>query len=315
MKRIWIFPGQGAQSARMGQKFLAWPEFAAVLDRIASATGQPLPAMLTSWSEAELLRTDRAQLAIFAMSAGLAACLRAAGHSPDLVAGHSLGHFSALVAAGALTLEDAARLVAARGQAMREGGERVAGSMGVVLGLPGAKVAALLAASGLPVWVANRNLADQTVVSGRADALPEARRIVQEAGGRWGVLAVSGAFHSPLLAPEAERFAADIAAVPMADPRLPVLANGSGQALCSARDIRADLRGHMTGQVVWTAVMDRIASQAGAQIVEVGPGKILTGLMLRHAPHVRPMPTCLPPLLERVLASAPAADLTEEKAA
>lgn len=298
----------------MGQKFMARAEFAAAIDRIATVTGRPLQEMISGWSDGELLPTDQAQIAIFAVSTGIAACLRAVGAAPELVAGHSLGHFSALQASGALSLEDAAQLVDARGRFMRGGGDRVEGGMGVVQGLAAPEVAGILAESALPVWPANLNLADQTVVSGRRDALPEARERIVAAGGRWVALNVSGAFHSPLLAEEAQAFAQLIQAVTILEPKVPVLANGTGVPLLTADAIRIDLVGHMTGQVVWTSVMDRLSAQPDPRIVEVGPGKVLTGLLLRHAPGLRPMPTSLPPLLDRVCLAL-TADISEELAA
>lgn len=301
MSMVWMFPGQGAQSARMGLRFMERRAFANVIAQCEAVTGRPIAELVQSCAEGDLMRTDRAQLAIFAMSMGILACLQESGQSPDLVAGHSLGHFSALVAADVLTLDDAALLVDARGRFMRHGGQRSAGGMAVVQGLPSADVAQVLTQTGLMVWPANLNLADQTVVSGTITALPAAREAILAAGGRWVPLNVSGAFHSPLLQPEAKAFARHIADVVMTTPQMPVISNADGRLMQDVATIRADLTGHMTGQVHWTAVMDQIAAHHPQTVVEVGPAKVLTGLMLRHAPQLRPLSTGLPPLLDRAV--------------
>ena len=303
MSMVWMFPGQGAQSARMGLRFMERAAFAKVIAQCETASGRPVADLVQACAEGDLMRTDRAQLAIFAMSMGILACLQEADRAPDLIAGHSLGHFSALVAAGVLSLDDAIVLVDARGRYMRHGGQRRAGGMAVVQGLPGSDVTMVLSHTKLMVWPANLNLDDQTVVSGSTTDLPAAREAILAAGGRWVPLNVSGAFHSPLLQPEADAFASHIADVALSDPRVPVISNASGSLLLDATSIRADLMGHMTGQVRWTAVMDRIASTAPKTLIEVGPAKVLTGLMLRHAPQLRPLSTGLPRLLDRAVAA------------
>ncbi len=303
MSMVWMFPGQGAQSARMGLRFMERSAFAKAIAQCETASGRPVADLVLACAEGDLMRTDRAQLAIFAMSMGILACLQEADQTPDLVAGHSLGHFSALVAAGVLSLDDAVVLVDARGRYMRHGGQRRAGGMAAVQGLPGSDVAVVLSQTKLMVWPANFNLVDQTVVSGSTTDLPAAREAILAAGGRWVPLNVSGAFHSPLLQPEADAFANHIATVALANPRMPVISNASGDLLQDATAIRADLMGHMIGQVRWTAVMDRIASYAPQILIEVGPAKVLTGLMLRHAPQLRPLSTGLPPLLDRAVAA------------
>lgn len=301
MKTAWIFPGQGAQTARMGQKFLGRAVFETVLDTIDEVSGRPVRDFVLEMGEPELRRTDRAQLAIFAMSMGIAACLREEGLSPYIAAGHSLGHFSALTAVGALGLEEATLLVATRGQLMLYSGERRQGGMSVVQGLDAHAVETALRSAGVQVWLANLNLAEQIVVSGAAEDMDRTRLAIAEAGGKWIALNVSGAFHSPLLDNEARFFADKIADLDLRDPDCPVISNATGDLLDSAESIRADLVGHMTGQVCWCAVMDHIAALRPDQVIEIGPGKVLTGLFLRHAPEYRPLSTGLPTLLERAI--------------
>lgn len=313
MKTVWMFPGQGSQSARMGARFSALAPFAEMIARIEAATNQPVRALIETCPADELMRTDRAQLAIFTMSMGIWANLVAAGHQPSLVAGHSLGHISALVASDVMTVEDGAKLVAARGRLMRSGGTRVEGGMGVVQGLQGDRIAHLLAQEKLRVWVANRNLADQTVISGAVADLPAARELLMKAGGRWVALNVSGAFHSPLLSPEAEELAEQIVQISLNAPRVPVLSNKNGACLTTARQIKDDLRAHMTGQVDWVSTMASIVTHAPDVVVEVGPGKVLTGLMMRHNRAMRPLPTSLPLLLERALATLAGDDAPQQQ--
>lgn len=297
----WIFPGQGSQSARMGQKFMDRAAFVRVIDDIDAVTGCDVRGFITQLAEPELKRTDRAQLAIFAMSMGIDACLREAGLMPDFVAGHSLGHISALTSAGALTVQDAALLVASRGFLMRHAGERTTGGMAVVQGLCAEDVADVLAATGLSVWPANLNLPAQTVVSGCARDLDGARAALTAAGAKWMPLNVSGAFHSPLLKAEAAIFADQIAAANFAVPQCPIISNLDGRFLTTAAQIADDLAAHMTAQVRWTAVMDQISAQSPEAMIEVGPGKVLTGLMMRYAPDHKPDSTGVPALMDRAI--------------
>ena len=299
----WIFPGQGAQSARMGAKFIGRTSFEAMIDRIEDMSAQPVRDFITSLAEPELRRTDRAQLAIFAMSLSIAACLREEGLRPALVAGHSLGHFSAMVVAGALCLEDAIFLVVQRGRLMRSAGEGEPGGMAVVQGLDAGTVARILAKAQLRVWPANLNLPEQIVVSGAVRDLGAARKDIVAAGGKWASLNVSGAFHSPLLAREAEAFARQIGKIRFHDPVCPILSNRNGAALNRACDIQSELAGHMTSQVHWTAVMQEIVDRSPDVLIEVGPGKILTGLMLQFKPALKPGRTGNPLLMDRVIAA------------
>ncbi len=297
----WIFPGQGAQSARMAAKFIGRGTFETVLDTIEDISGKPVRAFTTKMADQELKRTDRAQLAIFAMSSAIAACLREEGLSPAFVAGHSLGHVSALAASGALSLEDATQLVVERGQLMLFSGERVAGGMGVVQGLAADVVATTLKDAGLKVWPANLNLPDQIVVSGAVDDLEPARAALTEKGGKWVGLNVSGAFHSPLLANEARAFAERIKDTTFSTPACPVLSNKDGATMTNPQEVMDDLLTHMTGQVNWTAVMAQIAVQSPTSLIEVGPGKVLTGLMLRFNAALKPASTGVPALMDRAI--------------
>jgi len=297
----WIFPGQGSQTAGMGKKYAGRAAFDNVIDICEDVTGKPVRQYLEEMPAQDLVQTDRAQLAIFSMSMGIAYCLKEEGFAPDFVAGHSLGHFTALAMSGVLSLEQAAKLVSVRGQLMLAAGRRKAGGMGVIQRLDAETVAQLFNNSGLKVWLANLNLQDQIVVSGAADNMDSARQLVTAAGGRWTSLNVSGAFHSPLLNDEAAIFSSEIQKMEFKAPECPVISNRNAYRLITAKHIQNDLLAHMTSQVCWTSVMNQIANQAPAVLVEVGPGKVLTGLMLRHKPELKPQSTGVPALLSRTV--------------
>ena len=299
-----VFPGQGAQYAGMGGALMELPSVAAAVEECAAATGLPIMDYLSSTPDAELRETERAQPAIFALSLGLARVLLAAGVRPDLLAGHSVGHFAALAVSGALRPGDAARLVAERGRLMAAAGRRRPGGMGVVRGLDSRTVAEVLEGSGLPLWPANVNLSDQVAVAGARDALDEARRLLTGAGGQWIRLDVSGAFHSPLLDEEAAEFATLVDTFDVGEPSAPVLRNRDGAALTRPESIREDLKRHMTGPVRWVVVMETLIDTGVELVLETGPGRVLTGLMKRHARGFPVLNTGTPRSLRRAVEAA-----------
>ena len=299
-----VFPGQGSQRAGMGRGLTDLPAVAAAVEECSAHTGLPIMEYLLDTPDAALRETERAQPAIFALSLGLARALLDEGVRPVLFAGHSVGHFAALAASGALRPGDAARLVARRGRLMAAAGRRRPGAMGVVHGLDSRTVAEALHESGLPLWPANVNLADQIAVAGARDALEAGRRLLTDLGGRWVALDVSGAFHSPLLEAEAADFAAVVETLEIGEPSAPVLRNRDGAALAGPRSIREDLQGHMTGPVRWVAVMDALLGDGVGLVIETGPGKVLTGLMMRHARRLPAVSTGAPRLYRRALRAA-----------
>ena len=299
----WMFPGQGAQTARMATKFIGRGTFETMLDTIEDISDKSVRDFATKMADLDLKRTDRAQLAIFATSSAIAVCLREEELSPSLVAGHSLGHFSGLADSGALSIEDATQLVIERGQLMLFSGERVAGGMGIVQGLRADAVAETLKEARLKIWPANLNLPEQIVVSGAIDDLEPARAALTAKGGKWVPLNVSGAFHSPLLANEARVFAVHIKETAFSTPTCPVLSNKDGSVMRSVQEIQEDLVTPMTDQVNWIAVMSQIAAQSPASLIEVGPGKVLTGLTLRFKAALKLASTGVPALMDRVIAA------------
>ena len=301
-----IFPGQGTQSAGMGRGLVDLPPVIETIEQCARDMDLPLRDFVLNTADAALRATDRAQPAIFSLSFGLARAVLDAGVRPSLFAGHSIGHFAALAASGALRPGDAARLVAARGRIMAAGGNRRPGGMGVVLGLDSRTVGEALETSGLPLWPAVVNLPRQITVSGDRRALDEGRRLFAALGGRWRTLNVSGAFHSPLLGDEAAEFAALVQTLDIATPSTPVLRNRDGARLSRPQCIREDLKRHMTGPVHWVAVMEALLHDGTEFVIETGPGKVLTGLLKRHVHGLPVMGTETPGALRRAIESAAA---------
>ncbi|MCW8166676.1 ACP S-malonyltransferase [Verminephrobacter aporrectodeae subsp. tuberculatae] len=286
MRITFLFPGQGSQCAGMGRALIEQQSVArAVIEAAADACGLPLLDYCLKTSDAALRATERAQPALFALGLAIATALREQGvPAPAVYGGHSLGHFTALAASGALSPHDTARLVAARSQLMAKAGARCAGGMTVALDTPNDALDAALLESGLRIWRANDNLPGQTVLSGAAEDLPTAEALIAACGGRFKRLNVSGAFHSPLLDEEAAQFAELVNALPFATPHAAVVRNRDGELMYDAATLRADLRSHMTAPVRWVAVMDNLRRQGLVGGIECGPGKVLKGLMLQYVP-------------------------------
>lgn len=290
----YLFPGQGSQAVGMGlalaQRYARAQETFAEADAIL---GFPL-AQLCFEGPADLLTATRnAQPAILTASIAALRVLRA--ERPDLpgaicMAGHSLGEYSALVAAGSLAFADGVRLTRARGELMAAAGEQHPGSMAAVLRLDDAQVADICAraasASGDVVQVANYNSPGQVVISGGPAGVEAATALAKAAGGRVMPLAVSIAAHSALMAPAVEAFAQRVAATPFAPPQTPVIGNVQALPLVSVEEIRSELVAQLTASVRWTATITAMIEAGVTRFVEIGPGAVLTGLVKRIAPGV-----------------------------
>jgi [acyl-carrier-protein] S-malonyltransferase len=290
-----LCPGQGAQRVGMAKDLAeAFPAARAALEAADAALGFALSALMWNGPEDLLTRTDNAQPAILAHSwavwavAGPALAGRVAA-----AAGHSLGEYSAYVAAGALSGAEAARLVRRRGELMRDAGAVRPGTMAAVMGLGADQVAALCReASGQDgvVVAANLNAPDQVVVSGDPAAVQRAGELLRAAGAKRVIpLKVSGAFHSPLMEPAAQEFAEALNAVPLARPAFPVVANASAEPVRESDLARRLLDAQLTSPVRWVDSVRKLAALAGedATFVEIGPGNVLTGLVRRVLPGAR----------------------------
>lgn len=291
-RAVWLYPGQGAQRVGMGrdlaERFSAARE---VFQAVDDALDAQLTRIMWEGPESELTRTDHAQPAILAHSAAILAVLRRHGVGlPVAAAGHSLGEYSALVAAGALPAAQAALLVRRRGELMLAAGQARPGTMAAVLGLPAAEVeAACREASldGAVVVPANLNAPDQTVVSGDPAAVERAGASCKARGAKRVIpLKVSGAFHSPLMAPAQQPLAAALATAPFRDPAVPVLANATARAVTTAEEARAALVEQLTAPVHWVACVEAAATEMGGagRWIEMGPGTVLAGLTKRIIP-------------------------------
>lgn len=279
MTTAWLFPGQGAQRPGMLDPWLADHRAAAVLAEAAEATGLDLLAL--SRDPEALSSTAVVQPVLLAAELAGTAIMDG---TPAVTAGHSLGEYAALVAAGALTVAGACQLVAVRGQAMDAASRATAGTMTAVMGLPIDDVAVIADKAG--AVVANENSVTQVVLAGAVDAVERAEELVRAAGGRPTRLRVAGAFHSPLMAEAVPALAKAIAAAELAEPRCPVIANVTGRATSDPDEIRALLARHVVETVRWAATMDELAHLGVTRLVEIGPGAVLTGLAKRALPDI-----------------------------
>ncbi|HEV8516706.1 MAG TPA: ACP S-malonyltransferase [Candidatus Limnocylindrales bacterium] len=294
MSVAFVFPGQGSQYVGMGRELAAtWPVAADVFAEADEALGEPISRLAWEGEPAELDRTINAQPALLATSIAYLRALESAWEEsgatpwrPRAYAGHSMGQYSALVAAGALSLADAIRLVRERGRLMQASAED--GAMAAVIGLDEKRLADLRAAGegAGPFAIANRNAPGQVVVSGTRAAVEMATGAARELGAKRVIpLPVSVAAHSPLMSRAAEGMREALATVEFRDPTAPLLANADARPLTSGEACRAELIEHLTRGVDWVAAIERLADQGVATFVEVGPGKVLSGLIRRIAPN------------------------------
>jgi [acyl-carrier-protein] S-malonyltransferase len=290
-----VFPGQGSQSVGMGRALAAAsPAAAAIFADADAALGEPI-SRLAFEGPAELLdRTENAQPALLATSIAYLAALRerrrAAGtelEAPAFAAGHSMGQYSALVAAEVISLADGVRLVRERGRLMQASGAGRDGAMAAILGLDDGRIPELVAAGSRHgiFGVANRNAPGQVVVSGERAAIEASVDAAKALGARKVViLPVSVAAHSPLMAEAAEGMRRALADVEFRTPVVPLLANADARTIASAEDARAELVDHLTAGVDWVAAVERMTAAGVTTFFEVGPGRVLTGLIKRIAP-------------------------------
>ncbi len=297
---IWLCPGQGAQKVGMGKDLAErFPAARETLQAIDDALGvsPPLSRLMFEGPEDELTATHNAQPAVLAHSAAVFAALGGAVQGAVAAAGHSLGEYSAYVTAGALGAADAATLVRRRGELMRKAGEERPGMMAAVLGLATAQVQAACeeaSRQGSVAVAANINAPDQTVISGDPDGVARAGEACTARGAKRVVpLKVSGAFHSPLMAPAANHLQLALERAPFRNPAFPVIANATAEAVKDADRARRLLGDQLTAPVRWVECMQHAARLAGdggggagteARFVEIGPGTVLAGLLKRIVP-------------------------------
>jgi len=270
--KAYVFPGQGAQFSGMGK------ELRSLFAKANDILGFDIQSIMFEGSDEALKQTNVTQPAIFLHSTILAACL-GEHFAPAMVAGHSLGEFSALVANQTLSFEDGLRLVAKRADAMQKACEAAPSTMAAILGLEDDVVERICAQIDGVVVPANYNCPGQLVISGSLAAIDEACAQLSAAGAKRAlVLQVGGAFHSPLMEPAREELAAAIEATHFAQPICPVYQNVNAQAVTDPAQIKANLVTQLTGAVRWTQIMQNMLADGCSEVIEVGPGKVLQGL-------------------------------------
>jgi [acyl-carrier-protein] S-malonyltransferase len=294
MTSAFIFPGQGSQSVGMGKALAAdFPQAAAVFAEVDAALGEKLSSLMFEGPEADLTLTANAQPALMAVSMAVLRVLEAeAGldlsRDAAFVAGHSLGEYSALAAAGSISLADTARLLRLRGQAMQKAVPVGEGAMAAILGLEFEPVAAVAAQAaqetGSVCQAANDNGGGQVVISGAKAAVERAMELAKAAGAKRTVpLPVSAPFHCALMQPAAEAMAAALAGVEIRAPKAPLVANVTAGPITDPAEIRARLVEQVTGTVRWRECMSYMAGQGVTTFYELGAGKVLSGLVKRIA--------------------------------
>ena len=297
MQTAFVFPGQGSQSVGMGKALAeAYAPARRVFEEVDSALGQNLSALIFEGPEADLTLTANAQPALMAVRLAVTRVLEAeAGldiaRDARFVAGHSLGEYSALAAAGALTIEQAARLLRVRGQAMQRAVPVGDGAMAAIIGLDFAQVSAIATQAASDLYLhsaicqaANDNGGGQVVISGTRAAVERAMELAKAKGAKRALpLPVSAPFHCALMQPAAEAMAAALAGVEIKRPKAPLVANVSAIALEEPADISASLVAQVTGAVRWRESVLYMADRGVANFVELGAGKVLSGLIRRIA--------------------------------
>lgn len=286
MSRAFVFPGQGAQTIGMGKALAeAYPEAKAVFDEVDAALGESLSGLIWEGEQETLTLTQNAQPALMATSLAAMKALEAEGvtiAAASCVAGHSLGEYSALAAAGALSIGDTARLLRTRGEAMQAAVPVGEGAMAAILGLDFAAVqeVAEAAAQGEVCQAANDNDPTQVVVSGAKAAVERAAEIAKEKGARRAVmLPVSAPFHCALMQPAADVMAEALAGVEIKSPTVPVIANVRAAAVSDPDEIRKLLVEQVTGSVRWRESVQTMAGDGVAEFWEIGAGKALSGMI------------------------------------
>lgn len=315
MTIVFQFPGQGSQAVGMGRAFYETsPAAKAVFAEANDALGSDLTRLIFEGPASELALTANTQPAVLTASVAAAVACAEQGLRPSLAAGHSLGEYTALVVAGAVTFADAVRVVRRRGELMQEAVPVGTGAMAAILGLELEAVEAVCAEAAQGpdgpevVEVANINAPGQIVVAGHRAAVERAVAVAASRGGKKSiVLPVSAPFHCALMTPAAERLTAELERMPVSDPAIPVVRNVDGGVTRTAAEIKPALLRQVASPVRWTACVRRLADEGADTFVEVGPGRVLTGLLRRIVDGARGFAVDDPAGVDKALAGTRAA--------
>ena len=293
-KLAFLYPGQGSQHSGMGADLLQDDEVSALCDKCSSSADVDLRHLLTAASDDELRLTQNAQPALTFMGVGLTLLLARFGHKPDAAAGHSVGEYGALAAAGAVDSQRVVKAVLERGKAMAEAAPAGTGSMSAVLGLDAQAVEVALAGMN-DAWPANYNTPTQTVIAGTTAGLEAATARLQAAGAKRVIpLNVSAAFHTPLMAPAAERLRASLDRIEWRAPRITVMANLTGRPHVDGDRIPHVMEMQLRSPVRWAACVQGLVEMGCDTFVEVGPKRALTGMMRELAPGAKALAVSTP---------------------
>lgn len=308
---VFTFPGQGSQKPGMGEAWRDHPSWELVTEASA-VLGRDLERLLLATEAEELTRTDNAQLSTFLTSLIVLDAVERLGVEPAATAGHSLGEYTALVASGALAYDEGLQLVAERGAAMLDATTARVGTMAAVLGLDDDDVEAACARVDGDVWVANYNAPGQVVIAGDPDALARASEIAKELGAKKVMsMAVSGAFHTPFMAPARDRLRSAIQSADLRDAGLPVYANVDARSHTGAEWTEL-LNAQLCSPVRWRQILHNLDDAGATVFVELGPGNVLTGMAKRTVSGAKTLSVATPDDLDKLLTALAAPAETVE---